>query len=209
MKIARRKRTFFEYSKDAGLSLMEVLIAVVIIATIALAAAGLSVNGIQTATTQQRQQVAVTIANGAMETVSGWSVDNLYDGRYSNKVTTAFSNNSTKPGVAQTYAVSDTSATSASTAAIPITATAPQNGTSYTTTTLIGACYEPVGGGNCGVIAGQATPPATVPAGYTKLTRIIVLVSWTAGSKCAVSGCYYETTTLADPHDDLQWVTHS
>jgi Tfp pilus assembly protein PilV len=212
-----RRRIVSDYSDDSGLSLIEVVAAVIIIVIVALAGASLTITGIQSATSQQRQQVAVTIANGAMETVSGWSVStnstttvsNLYTGRYTNAVTNAFTNNSTKPGVAQTYAAWDPTATATSTPAIAITVSPPaQNATNYTTTTLIGTCYEPVAGGNCSKITGQATDPATVPAGYSKLIRIMVIVSWTAGSTCAVSGCYYEATTLADPHVDLQWVTH-
>lgn len=203
-------------SNDEGLSLVEVVAAVIIIVIIALSGAGLSINGIQTAAAQERQQVAVTIANGAMETVSGTGVSDLYDGRYSTLVTNAFSANSTQPGVSQTYPQWDTTATASSTPTLPITTGSTsvtttlgtQNGTNYLTSTLIGVCYQPVGGGNCGKITGQATPPATVPAGYTQLIRIVVLVKWTAGNSCRVNGCYYETSTFADPHTDLEWVTH-
>lgn len=231
MKLTRRG--FFSKqlrASDAGLTLIEVLAAVIIIVIVSLAAAGLSINGIQTATAQEREQVAVTIANGAMENVSGWSaatnsgtgISNLYTGRCMSDVNTSFTANSTIPGVSATYPVWDTVATAASNCSAPsIAATkspsgtgafllAAQNGTKYTLTTIIGACYEPIAGGSCAKITGQPSNPAITPAGYTPLIRVIVVVSWPAttagGNRCSVSGCYYETTTLIDGHPELNWV---
>ncbi|HEX4057414.1 MAG TPA: hypothetical protein VHX87_03740 [Galbitalea sp.] len=203
-------------SSDAGLTLVEVIAAVIVVVTVALASAGLGINGIKTAAAQERQQVAVTIANGAMETVSSWDpslntvtkVSGLYAGRTSAAVSTSFTSNSTVPGVSNTYPTFDSSATSTSTASIPISATQTENGTNYTVWTLIGDCYQPVIGGTCSKITGQATEPSTTPANYALVVRIIVVVSWTAGSSCSTNGCYYETTTMADPHSDLQWVSH-
>jgi len=217
MKTAHR-RIHSADSHDSGLTLVEVLVAVIIVVIVALGGAGISINGIQTATAQQRQQVAVTIANAAMEKVSGWSVSDLYTGRFGTTVTTAFTGNSTRPGVSQTYPASDTAATSSSTPSIPITITPPdptatENGTAYTITTLIGNCYEAVTGGTCGLVSGYATDPVStspfkVPVGYTRLIRTIVIVKWTAGSKCAASGCYFQSTTLSDPNAELTWVAH-
>jgi Tfp pilus assembly protein PilV len=217
MKTARRGTcSDLSLARDAGLSLIEVLVAVILVVIVALSAAGLSINGIQTASAQERQQVAVTIANGAMENVSGKLVSNLVSGRCQADVSNAFTANSTMPGVSATYPSWDTSASCGcpSTISVPIVestmATGPcllsaQNGTNYTMTTLIGQCYEPVAGGPCSVIAGQATDPGSY-SGYTSLVRVIVLVSWTAGSRCSVTACYYETTTLADPNSDLSWL---
>jgi Tfp pilus assembly protein PilV len=211
------RRIRSDHSSDAGLTLVEVIAAVIVVVTVALASAGLSINGIQTATAQQRQQVAVTIANGAMENVSGWNVgissssnvSSLYTGRQQTPVANAFANFPTVPGVSETYPTYDPIAPTApdNLVAIPISGTSVENGTSYTTTTLIGDCYEPVAGGTCGKITGQTTEPATTPAGYSQVIRIIVIVSWSAGSSCTTNGCYYEATTMEDPHADLQWVS--
>jgi prepilin-type N-terminal cleavage/methylation domain-containing protein len=221
------RRINSDYANDAGMTLVEVLVAVIVVVIVALAGAGVTVNGINTATSQERNQVAVTIANGVMEKISGWQVatnssthvSNLYTGRCTSDVNKAFSDNSTKPGVSSTYQVSDTVATAASTCNAAsfqpeVVGTGPgtpgtQNGTNYTIATLIGACYEPVTGGSCGLLTGKATPPATTPAGYTPLIRAIVIVSWTAGTACKVNGCYYEATSLIDANDDLQWVAHA
>jgi prepilin-type N-terminal cleavage/methylation domain-containing protein len=206
-------------SADSGLTLIEVLAAVIVITIVALSSAGLSINGINTAAAQERQQVGVTIANGEMENVSGKAVVNLTAGRCQNDVAAAFSANSSKPGVSATYPAWDTAAACGCPVGIsvPIVQLAPptgvgpcafsaQNGTKYTMTTLIGTCYEPATGGACSVITGQTVAPATPPAGYAALVRVIVLVSWTAGSQCSVTACYYETSTLADPNSALTWV---
>ena len=184
--------------KDEGLTLIEVVAAVIIVVTVALASAGLSINGIQTASAQERQQVAVTIANGAMENVSGWdvsinsgtTVSNLYTGRTSAAVASAFGTNSAQPGVSSTYPTFDPTASASSTAAIPISTSATENGTAYTTYVLIGDCYEPVAGGACTKITGQSTEPSTTPAGYAQVIRVMVIVTWTAGAACKTNGCY-------------------
>jgi Tfp pilus assembly protein PilV len=201
---------------DAGMTLVEVIAAVIVVVTVALASAGLGINGLQTAAAQERQQVAVTIANGTLETVSGWdptvnsgtTVSNLYTGRTSSAVSAAFTANASIPGVSYTYPTYDPTASSTSTQSLPISVASTQNGTAYTITTLIGDCYQPVTGGVCGKITGQATEPSTTPSGYTQVIRVMVVVSWTAGSSCKTNGCYYEATTMADPHADLQWVSN-
>jgi Tfp pilus assembly protein PilV len=219
---------------DSGLTLIEVVAAVIVITTVALASAGLSIQGITTSAAQQRQQVAVTIANSAMETVAAAniavnttttpSVSGLYTGRYVSDVTNAFTANSTQPGVAQTYPGWDPNPllVAGNTPAIPIVsnpAASTTNGTSYTVTTLIGPCYElslpstwpttvPASGPACTTITGQASAPATTPAGYTQLIRAIVIVHWTAGSTCTgAGGCNYVISTLLAPESDPEWIT--
>lgn len=218
-KLSRRFRS--DQASDSGMSLIEVVAAVLVIVIVALAGAGVTINGINTATAQERSQVAVTIANGVMEKLSGWTVatngsthvSGLYTGRCTSEVNAAFLANATKPGVSATYPVSDTTVGTTCTGAAfrPVVTGLPatQNNTVYTITTLIGACYEPVTGGSCGLITGQSTPPAVTPAGYTAMIREIVIVGWTAGSTCKVNGCFYQTTALADANTDLQWVTHA
>jgi prepilin-type N-terminal cleavage/methylation domain-containing protein len=230
--IARLHRRFWPRPSavDSGLTLIEVMAAVVIITVVALASAGFSIQGIKTSTGQQRSQVAVTIANSAMETVAAASiavnttttpsVSGLYFGRYAGDVTNAFNNNSTMPGVAQTYPAWDPNPllVSGNTPAIPIVSTpaaSTTNNTAYTVTTLIGPCYElslqsgwPATGPVCTKLTGQATPPATVPAGYTQLIRAIVIVNWTAGSTCTgAGGCNYVISTLLAPETDPEWIT--
>jgi Tfp pilus assembly protein PilV len=226
----RRRLSSISAAPDSGLTLIEVVAAVIVIVTVALASAGLSIQGIKTSSAQQRQQVAVTIANSAMETVSAAniavnttttpSVSGLYFGRYVGDVNTAFTNNATIAGVAQTYPAWDPNPllVAGNTPAIPIVsnpAASTTNGTAYTVTTLIGPCYElslqsswPASGPACTKISGQASAPATVPAGYTQLIRAIVIVNWTAGSTCSgAGGCNYVISTLLAPETDPEWIT--
>jgi prepilin-type N-terminal cleavage/methylation domain-containing protein len=223
-----RKRLRRLLGDESGFSLMEVIVAIAIMTIVATAAASLSFNGVATSTAEERQQVATTVANAALEKVSGWStavdsgtgVISLYDGRGKAAVQAAFAANSTRPGVAQTVAAWDTSLGSGSTSngvlptvtpdpnALPAAAPFIQNGTKYTVTTLIGTCYEqpapstttaPIPPDNCVSTAG-ATP--------TTLIRVIVIVKWTAGAKCVVNGCYFQASTILDPNADLEWITH-
>jgi prepilin-type N-terminal cleavage/methylation domain-containing protein len=228
---ARRRRRFSSITaaSDSGLTLIEVVAAVIIIVIVSLAGAGLSIQGITTAAAQQRQQVAVTLANSAMEVVAAGnvgintattpSVSGLYTGRNSIDVQAAFLANAAQPGVAQTYQGSDPNPLilPGNNPVIPLVASPAQNttnGTAYTVTTLLGPCYELSGptwgtaGPVCSTITGQATAPASVPAGYTQMIRAIVIVKWTAGSTCAAAGgCKYVISTLIAPQDDPEWVT--
>ena len=203
-------------SDEGGLTLMEVIVAIAIMVTIALAAASVSLNGTKTESTEERQQVAVTIANSYMEQVSGWKVDlntttgvsNLYYGRTQAAVQAAFTANATRPGVSQTNAVWDSHAPAdaPSGPSLPITVSPPlQNGTLYSITTLIGSCYQSMA---IQTSASQNNCVATQTANTDALIRVIVIIKWTAGDKCAASGCYYQASTLLDPNADLEWVTH-
>jgi prepilin-type N-terminal cleavage/methylation domain-containing protein len=208
-----RKR--FALQDDSGLSLMEVIVAIAIMTVVATAAASLSLNGVKTVANEERSQVAVTVANNYMEQVSGWSVavntatsvSSLYNGRSKGDVQAAFLANASRPGVAETNAVWDStvpvaaSVAPASTGSLPVTSVTVENGTTYSVSTLIGSCYQQTTStsGSCMAAAGTAPDP---------MIRVIVIVKWTAGSQCAASGCYYQTSTLLDPSSDLEWVTH-
>jgi Tfp pilus assembly protein PilV len=199
--------------RDEGLSLLEVVVAVGLITIVMTASASLCLTGIATASAQERRQVAVTIASGTMESVGAQSVatnpatgvSGLYNGRSSTAVSTVWSANASTVGIAQTYSAWDPTATTGSVPQIPITSTTTQAGTTFTVQTLIGPCYEPKSGGDCGLVSG-ATASVT-PSGYTPLIRVVVVVSWTAGNSCAASGCTYTTSSLFDPNSDLGWLT--
>lgn len=201
-------------SSDDGFSLMEVIIAIAIIGIVAISSITLTVNGIASASTQQRRQIAVTIASGAMENVSAQTVASLFNGRTQADVQAAFTANSTVPGIAPsggvpaTYKRWDVTASPPPTAQVPVfSPSVNRSGTDFGTTTLIGPCYELVAGGNCATLADHTNPADVVP-GYVTLIRVVVVVRWTAGSSCSAAGCYYSTTTLVDPNQDLEWVTH-
>ena len=145
---------------DSGFALMEVIIAIAIIGIVAISSITLTVNGIASASMQERRQIAVTIASGAMENISAQTVATLYDGRRQADVQAAFTANSTVPGIAAvggsspTYARWDAGASASSIAQVPVTSPAVRlSGTLYSTTTLIGPCYQPTSGGDCATLS--------------------------------------------------------
>lgn len=203
-------------TRESGMSLVEVIVAIAIISVIALSAANLTINGLSLAASQERNQIAVTVANGAMEAATAQPIATIYSGRTQTAVQAAYNANTAVPGIATvagvvpTYQVWDTSGSLPPVEALPITsAPITSSGTTYTTTTLVGSCYQPRAGGDCARLSSNpTTPPATTPAGYMQLIRVVVVVRWTAGKSCAPGGCLYSTTTLLDPGKDLEWVTH-
>lgn len=193
---------------------MEVIIAIAIIGVVAISSVTLTINGIAAASTQQRRQIAVTIASGAMENVSAQTVTKLYDGRKQSDVLAAFTANSTVSGIAAvggilpTYQRWDTTVPLPASAQVPVLSpSVRRSGTDYALTTLIGSCFQPVAGGNCTTLTGDAAT-AVIP-GYVSLIRVVVVVRWTAGNSCAASGCFYSTTTLISSSEDLRWADHA
>lgn len=219
-KLAEGART--RLRSDDGFSLMEVVVAIMILGVLSTASLGIYLASINTATTQQRREIAITIANQQMETVNSWSTEpnvgsgtsELYTGRSQVAVTTNWSTNAGVPGVDHTYPVWDQRATPPAEAiaiksADPIEVT----GTEYSVETLLGTCYQPKRtGGDCGRVTGfvgyPTSPSTALLSNYTPLTRVIVVVRWTSGSSCESGNCSYVTSTLIDLNADLNWNTH-
>ena len=200
---ALRARPAGDPGRENGMSLIEVVIAITILALLSTASLGVYLSGINAATAQQRREVAITIANSVLEDASLVAPANLYVGRSEATVTALRSNNALIPGVQQTYAAFQAPPISTPVAVAP-TQTVPVNGTDYAVSTIIGTCFQPKAGGTCTVTTGYPTQPA-VPATSVVLTRIIVVVRWQAGSTCAATPCLYQTSTLVDRNADLTW----
>ena len=199
-----------------GMTLVEVVVAISIMGIVATAAVAFIISSIVSSATHQRGQIAITIANQAMESASAQSsatnpltgVSYLYQGRYKPSVLNVWTANAEVSGDATTYPGWDPTATAASVPSLPLETVYTRSGTDYKATTLIGNCYQAMSGGDCTVITGFDPAVQPVPAGMTQLIRVIVVVSWTAGKQCEVDGCSYQTTSLIDPHGDLQWNVH-
>lgn len=199
---------------EAGFSLIEVVMAIVVLGILTTAAIGFYFTGLDASTSHQRREVAITVANEQMEIVSGWTSSvntvtgksRLYDGRTQGEVLTAWDDAIADDIVGAEHTYPEWATTSpTATAALPVTRTVTRSGTEYEIRTLIGLCYQPLSGGDCTKVPGSpSTPPASAP-GFTPLHRILVDVTWTAG--CAVpDGCSYEIATLLDLNSDLEWV---
>jgi type II secretory pathway pseudopilin PulG len=230
-----RNRVIHRFSarSDAGITLVEVMVAMAMLLVVATAGASLTFGGLNASAAGQRRDLAITVANQALEvateaslatTGSGATAHSaIFNGRTAANVLTAWSANSTVPGAATTYMASDPTA-AADTLAVPISSNSPisdspavtDSGTTFSVTTLIGYCFEtkpnPATGtlpGDCGLLGSNtySSPVPATPLTSVAMIRVIVIVGWTAG--CSTGGCNYVTTTLLDPtQTDLLWVSH-
>ncbi len=191
---------------DVGMGMVEVMVAIAILAIVSTSALYFSLRANSASSYQQHNQVAVTLASEAMELVAGspsgvnpaTGVSALYTGRGKTAVQTAWTTNAAVRGVSATSAVWDPTAANAGTGSIPLVASDTLSGTQYTTTTLIGKCFRPrTADANC-----LKTKPA---AGVSvEQIRVIVVVRWLADDECP-GGCTYQTSSMIDVNSDLEW----
>lgn len=201
-------------ASDSGFTLIEVLTATFLLGIVTTAAIAFAIQGAEASSTQERRNVAIGVATEAMETVnanisatdSATGVSFLFSGRQQSEITTAWSEYSTFPGVSTTYPGWDPTATASSIPRVPLEYTVSRNGTDFEVVTLMGWCYKQSASGNCTTIPTVTTPPAVPPSGWTnRLIRITAIVQWSAGSGCATTACSYQTITLIDGSNDLEW----
>lgn len=194
---------------DDGFTLVEVIVSLVMLSIVLTASISFIIQANITSAYQQHNQVAVTIAGQAMERVSATTPNAtvLVEGRLAASVTAAWTANASRDGVGDTYPLSDTTATPSSVPRIPITETQTFSGTDFATTTLIGSCYRlraDVTDTECAKLTGFGSAPATTPAGYVRLLRTIVIVTWVSDDECP-GGCSYQTASYTDVSTDLEW----
>lgn len=195
--------------EDDGFTLIEVITAILVISILATSGLWFYLNGNAIANSQERRQLAVTVANEAMETVRGATLTQnpvtgfnaVYTGREKSATQAAFRAAAGVSGVSITEPVWDTTARVGAVPNVPFSRTITRSGTNFYVRTLVGACYQRKAGGECGLLS-SIVPPNTP----TKLTRVIVAVSWTAGPDCSTGGCSYAVSALIDNNSDLLWV---
>jgi prepilin-type N-terminal cleavage/methylation domain-containing protein len=200
---AIRARVTAALGNDRGMTLIEVVVAITILAVLSTASLGVYLSGINSATAQQRREVAVTVANSVLEDATLTAPANLYVGRSQAVATNLLTLNQAVPSVKQTFAAFQPPPVAAVPALKP-TQTVTLNGTDYQVSTIVGTCFQKKAGGSCTVGSTYPTQPAT-PADSLVLTRIVVVVRWSAGSTCAGDACVYDTSTLVDRNSELTW----
>jgi len=205
----------FRPGGEEGFSLAEVIVAIAILGTLATASLYLTIGGLNSSESQRRGNVAITLAGNAMETVVARSpainatsgVSAVYNGRAHADTVATWVVNRFIAGVDRMYPGWQPGIPAGSVPEIPFAETVTVNGTEYSVQTMIGRCYQPLAGGQCTILTGFATAPATAPTGFVELTRVTTVVWWFAGSNC-VAGCSYNASTLVDTSSDLQWIAN-
>ncbi|TQL41921.1 prepilin-type N-terminal cleavage/methylation domain-containing protein [Homoserinimonas aerilata] len=201
-------------SDERGMTLIEVVVAVVILGLLSTLSLSLYMTSMNASSTHKNRELAITVANESMEIVSGWSptakiattsLSTLFAGRTAAAVAAQWAAAPANSGLEQTYPTWDT--TGASAPELPLSSISTFNGTKFLAQTFIGTCFQPVSGGDCKKLAGQATAPSVAPGGYSSMVRATVVVTWTAGD-CDSGHCWYKASTLLDLNSDLDWVTH-
>lgn len=215
--------------RDSGMSLIEVIVAISVLAVLATATLGLYLTSQSTSNSHQNRELAISVANEAMEFAAASSVDTLAKGRWqttANAQWTATVNPATSQsvvgGISSSYPLADSTANASSVPSIPFTKVpAPVfNGTEFQVQTFVGRCFQPTTStrataGECKRTSANPsmTPtPTTTPANMAAMIRVIVVVQWTSDSGCTTSiltnPCKYEVSTLVDPGTpDVEWVT--
>lgn len=201
---------------DAGFTLVEVLVTIVIVGVLGLSAAYLSIRGTQASSSQQRASLATTVAVQAIEDVIsrqssveiGTGVTGLVGGRDAADVASAWAAYSGNVNTQSMYPLADPTAVEGDTPRIPISTVRALNSTDYTVVTLIGSCYRASASGECTLVEGQDDRPAVTPTGLFEAIRIAVIVEWSAGSSCADVPCSYELVTMIDMNEDFEWITN-
>lgn len=199
-----RRRATRRVPSDLGFTLIEVIVALVLLTMVTIGVATLFMRAVSSSSSLDRRQAAVSVAGQSMELVR--SIPAMYDvsnhskllsGRYSVTVHNQFTSLTSTVDLSQTDEESDSTATVASTPVLPYTATATVAGVTYTAQRIVGSCWRPSAGGDCVKAASKAT-------NSQKLFRVIVSVSWSeggAGTSCS-GHCHYDLSTLVDPAAD-------
>ncbi len=209
-----------ERPRDDGFSLMEVVVAVVLMAGVLTSAAGLMIRSTQNNRDLQGKQAAVAVARQVMENVRAVSAtfsdavpatpstaavasaSRLVAGRSRGDVVAQWAAAAAAGiDVSQTYTGSGATAfdshayTPGLAVSDPDPAVAPVQQTSvnnqtYTVDTLIGTCVRQRTGDTCGRSASGE-----------ELFRVVVHVTWSpsGGRQCGTGACSYQLTTLVDP----------
>jgi prepilin-type N-terminal cleavage/methylation domain-containing protein len=221
--VSTRRRAPRAIGDASGFTLVEVVVAVVILVVISASALAFAIQGLKGSHAQERVEIATTVATRAMEAVRAYNIiedpnshkSSIYNGRTQAAVQSAWAANiAAAPALGSTYAEWDTAIAGGETAALPISQDVEFGDTDYTVVTLIGRCFIPASGSDRSCRLSSAHPSAeggwsagwTTPTGATEMMRAVVIVRWTAGEACAANGCTYTLSNLMEPKSiDLAW----
>ena len=200
---------------DAGFTLIEVIVSMMLLTMVATAAFALFIHVLQSSKGMDSRSAAITVAQQAMDNAR--SVSPLFDvnghsamvaGRQQSLVTAQFTNPPVGVDVSATYPDYDSAAVSTSTPVIPMTNTATVSNQTFNVATVIGQCVLTQSTGVCGKTIAGSTPPArtALAAGTTLVERVIISVTWSNPNACSTpTACSYTVATLIDPANNPQF----
>jgi prepilin-type N-terminal cleavage/methylation domain-containing protein len=183
---------------DAGFSMVEMMVSLVVIAIVATASVTFFINNIRGVNNQRQHQEAVYLADQQLETVQSLPVAKLVKGRTQTEVTALYSTpaaTAMKITTQDDFANSgnyDATATATGNETVPVTVTKTVNGVPYSLTTFIDVCWYTGSTGVCGPTQSAIT---------TKEYRVSIYEAWTSPGECS-NACSYTTSTIIDPNAD-------
>lgn len=174
---------------DAGFTLIEVIISVMLIGIVMTSLSTFLVSTMAISSQQSGKQVAIQLAEDATDVVRSLRGSALAVGRDATSSHTQW--NAPVTGVAAyqadmtEYWENAAVAGSGATAALPTTpVSVVVNGITFRKYWYLGKCWQPSGGGAC-----------TTTAGYAEFYRVVVAVTWTE-KRCPSATCSYVTSVL-------------
>jgi prepilin-type N-terminal cleavage/methylation domain-containing protein len=202
---------------DDGFSMIEVVVAIMIIGIVMTAAAGFFINSLRTTGGQSQRQEAVTLVDRQLENAQSTPFGQLLSGRTATSVTALLAtsgaaaltvNDDTSNAQAKDY---DPAATASSTPTIPTSTAMVANHVTYTVRTFIDPCWLPVAtaqsvSSTSNLACGKTYSASTSSTLVQQLLRITVSASWVGGTGTnCTSGCSYSGSTLADNNPDSKF----
>jgi prepilin-type N-terminal cleavage/methylation domain-containing protein len=181
-------------SPDAGFTLVEVLISIMVMGVVMTSLTAFFANSLSITNQQRGKQAAAQVLDGAMERVRALKGSGITAGR--DRQTSDQQWNNPVAGVApyltdmvEAYddiAAAGDGATKAALPTTPLPSTV--NGLSYGQSWYIGECYQALNGGDCIAAAAALVSPVT-------FYRVVVAVTWSE-KHCPNSACSLVATTL-------------
>lgn len=211
---------------DAGFSLVEVVVAVVLLGLVTTAVLPFFLQSLTKGAALQHRQAAVGVANSALEQARSVSATQESLGpEASPVVVTALVRGRARSAVESQWAAAAEDQTSTTprwdplpgpalpnsrsqvagdAAVVPLERTDTVSSVTYTSQTLIGTCRRPRSNPAAACTAtGSGAAPTDV-----EMARIIVITRWSplGSGECPLGGCVYRLTSLVDPSPDPQWL---
>jgi len=189
--VAPRSERALKQTSDAGITLLEVLVSIMLIGIVMTAMTTFFVTAVSATSRQGGEQAAVQLADDATERVRALKGSAVAMGRDKTSSDTQWASPvvGVAPYLADMQEAWDATATYPSGASAPLPTTAVSttiDGVPFGQRWYVGKCWQPLGGGDCG---------ATQTSGYVEYFRVVVAVTWSE-RHCTGGTCSYVTSTL-------------